>query len=288
MAASDETPKERKAESEIPHPQSSGDSSVDAVASAPQEDHTVADMSHDGVATGPRSDAIGPDQAPPKDSGKSAKESGGLWGFLRELLVLLLIGFIVVVFVRSFLVLAFYIPSGSMEKTLEINDRVLVNKQSYLFGDPQRGNIVVFRNWYDVGADVPGQSIGEYVVNAFREGLGLTEEGHQDLIKRVIGLPGETVQVKNSRVYINGRLLDEPDVYINGRDPLANFGPAKVPKGKYFVLGDHRNDSGDSRRVPGGLFVDKDAIVGRAFLRIWPFDRFGSLGKPPVFEGEAK
>ncbi len=201
--------------------------------------------------------------------------------FWKELPVLLALGLLVVVLLRAFVVQAFYIPSGSMEDSLQINDRVLVFRQAYLFGEPQRGDVIVFRNWDDVGEDVPSPSVGQYIWQSLKEGVGLGRgDGQQDLIKRVIAVPGDTVEVKDSRVFINGEELIEPYILVDGPDALADFGPVVVPKGKYFVLGDHRNNSNDSRRVEDGLFVDEDAIVGKAFIRIWPFSRIGGLDAP--------
>ncbi|MFN8104728.1 MAG: signal peptidase I [Acidimicrobiia bacterium] len=208
----------------------------------------------------------------------------GMGGFLRELPFLIIIGFGIVVLAKAFLVQAFYIPSGSMEETLHVNDRVLVNRQAYLFGGPQRGDVVVFRNWDDVGADVPPPSAIQYVGRSLREGIGLGSGGKQDLIKRVVGLPGDTVEVRDSRAVVNGLRLEEPYVFIDGPDPLANMPPEVVPEGHYLVLGDHRNNSADSR-AGGVRFVDEDVIVGRAFLRIWPLGRVGGLGGPPTTAG---
>lgn len=208
----------------------------------------------------------------------------GVGGFLRELPFLLIIGFGIVVLAKAFVVQAFYIPSGSMEDTLHVNDRVLVSRQAYLFGRPQRGDVIVFRNWDDVGQDVPAPSALQYVGRSLREGIGLGSGGKQDLIKRVIGLPGDTVEVRDSKVIVNGMRLDEPYVFIDGVDALANMAPQQVPDGEYFVLGDHRNNSADSR-AGGARFVDEDAIVGRAFLRVWPFGRVGGLGGPPTEAG---
>lgn len=208
----------------------------------------------------------------------------GMGGFLRELPFLLIIGFGIVVLAKAFVVQAFYIPSGSMENTLHVDDRVLVNRQSYLFGEPQRGDVIVFRNWDDVGEDMASPSVLEYVGRSLREGIGLGSGGKQDLIKRVVGVPGDTVEVRDSRAIVNGVRLDEPYVFIDGPDPLANMPPQQVPDGHYLVLGDHRNNSADSR-AGGVRFVDEDAIVGRAFLRVWPLDRIGGLGGPPTEAG---
>ena len=99
-----------------------------------------------------------------------------------------------------------------------------------------------------------------------------------------LGVAGDTVEVKDSRAIVNGMRLDEPYVFLDGPDRLANMPPQVVPDGHYLVLGDHRNNSADSR--DGGIrFVDENAIVGRAFLRIWPIGRIGGLGGPPTTAG---
>lgn len=205
-------------------------------------------------------------------------------GFLRELPFLLVIGFGIVVLAKAFLIQAFFIPSGSMEETLHIDDRVLVNRQAYLFGNPQRGDVVVFRNWDDAGQEAPSPSVLRYLGRSLREGIGLGTGGKQDLIKRVVGVPGDTVEVRDSKVIVNGLRLEEPYVFIDGPDPLANMAPHVVPDGRYLVLGDHRNNSADSR-AGGVRFVDEDMIVGRAFLRVWPLGRIGGLGGPPTDAG---
>jgi len=218
--------------------------------------------------------------SPERRRAREQKQPPSFW---KELPVLLLAGFLIVVVVKGFLIRPFYIPSGSMEGTLEINDRVLVNRQAYLFGGPSRGDVIVFRNWDTVGDDVPAQSFGTYLVESLREGVGLGSGKGVDLIKRVVALPGETIEVRDSHAYVNGERLDEPYIYLNGPDSLANMPPRVVPEGKYFVMGDHRNNSADSRR---GFFVDEDLIVGKAFLRIWPFNRIGGLGAPGEFDSE--
>jgi signal peptidase I len=166
----------------------------------------------------------------------------------------LLIGLAVVIalVVKAFLVQAFYIPTGSMEPTLAVNDRVLVNKLAYRLGDPERGDIIVF--------DAPPSARTDDV---------------QELIKRVIGLPGETIESREGRIYIDGQLLEEPYLTDEHRDNLGEpIAPILIPEGHYFVMGDNRPNSQDSRFF--GVISD-DAIVGRAFVRIWPITDFGFL-----------
>ncbi len=152
--------------------------------------------------------------------------------------------------VKAFLFQAFLIPSRSMEPTLGIDDRVLVFKPAYHLGPVERGDVVVF---------------------ARPDGLdGVIEDS--DLIKRVIGLPGEVVQGRMGRVFVNERLLAEP--WVSGLALTSDFGPVKVPQGAIWVMGDNRGNSQDSRVF--GL-VDQTSVRGEALLRWWPITRFGGL-----------
>jgi signal peptidase I len=163
--------------------------------------------------------------------------------------VVVLVGAVVVALVlRAFLFQAFWIPSESMESTLMTQDRVLVNKISYRLHDINRGDIVVFER--------PDDQVGEI----------------RDLIKRVIGIPGDTIEGRDNVVYVNGsRLIErylEPDIVT------SDFGPIDVPEDEIFVMGDNRGQSFDSRFFGT---VDQDRVRGRAFVLFWPFDRIGSL-----------
>ena len=157
--------------------------------------------------------------------------------------------------IRTFVAEARYIPSSSMEPTLEINDRLIIEKLSYYFQEPKRGDVVVFN---------PTEALK-------------AQDFHDAFIKRIIGLPGETVEVKNGDVYVNGQQLSEK--YI-AEDPQYNYGPEVVPEEQYLVLGDNRNNSYDSHYWG---FVPKDKIIGKAFVRFWPFDRVGSLDQQPLY-----
>lgn len=163
--------------------------------------------------------------------------------------------------VKTFLVQAFYIPSGSMIPTLEIDDRVLVEKVSYRFRMPERGEVIVFRR---PGAPRPEASLGDSV-RTFFEGFGLLRPRHDiDLIKRVVGLPGETVEVRDGRVYVDGLALEEPYAHVDVFDHPATV----VPAGHLFMMGDNRPNSDDSRGSLGTVPVDH--VVGRAFVIMWP------------------
>lgn len=154
--------------------------------------------------------------------------------------------------IRTFVAEARYIPSGSMEPTLQVNDRLIIDKISYDFTSPNRGDIVVFNPTNTLKA----------------------ENYHEAFIKRVIGLPGEKVEVKNGFVYINNSPLKEN--YIKAR-PDYQWGPVTVPANSYLVLGDNRNNSYDSHYWG---FVPRNKIIGRAIFRFFPFNHIGELNQP--------
>ncbi|NER80679.1 MAG: signal peptidase I [Leptolyngbya sp. SIO1D8] len=159
--------------------------------------------------------------------------------------------------IRTFVAEARYIPSGSMEPTLEINDRLVVEKVSYRFNPPERGDIVVF--WPPDTAFPP-------------EGGEAREQQRRDaFIKRVIGLPGDTIEVTEGQVFVNGEPLLED--YIQA-PPDYTWGPRQIPEGSYMVLGDNRNSSYDSHSWG---FVPEENIIGKAVVRFWPFNRLGAL-----------
>ncbi len=169
-----------------------------------------------------------------------------------EWIVVVVGAVVVALLVKTFLVQAFRIPSESMDPTLQVGDRVLVNKLSYRLHDVNRGDVVVFTRPPNLpeGPDQPA-----------------------DLIKRVVGLPGDTVQAKDGRVFVNGRPLDEP--YLPEGTRTENLGtPVVVPEGQVLVLGDNRANSADGR-VFGT--IPEDTIIGRAFVVVWPLSRFGGL-----------
>lgn len=155
----------------------------------------------------------------------------------------------VALLVKTFLIQAFFIPSLSMYPTLDEGDRVLVNKLSYQLHDVHRGDLVVFER-------PPGQP----------------ESDIKDLIKRVIGLPGEMIEAREGVVYIDGRELDEP--YLVEGVTTDNLPLQEIPDGHIWVMGDNRGDSADSR-VFGP--IDEDTIVGRAFVKVWPLGQFELL-----------
>ncbi|HEU0129685.1 MAG TPA: signal peptidase I [Mycobacteriales bacterium] len=224
------------------------------------------------------------DDAPAEDAPKKKKHEGS---FLRELPFLLLIAFVLALIIKAFLVQAFFIPSGSMEQTLHgctgcRGDRVLVNKLVYRFREPHRGEIVVFNGLDSFQPEVvvpPPRNAFDSFRRKFSSLVGLGAPGEKDFIKRVIGLPGDTVACcTNGNVTVNGRELHEPYLF---EDDHQAFGPVLVPDGKLFVMGDHRGRSSDSR-INGAVPVDK--VVGRAFVVIWPPSRAKGLRVPGEIE----
>ena len=192
--------------------------------------------------------------------------------FLKELPILILVAIIIALLIKTFVVQAFYIPSGSMENTLLINDRVLVSKFVYDFSSPHRGQIVVFvapPNAAD--APVPPTGFAGFI-NSVKEAVGLPST-ERDFIKRVVGVAGDTIQIKNATLYVNNKPVKEPYLDASARLPssMQNFGPEKVPANQLFVMGDNRGDSDDSR-IFGTIPVS--SVVGEAFVRIWPLSRF--------------
>jgi len=229
----------------------------------------------------------GPDGEGPEGSGGDGKggdragrhdreERSGPLGFLRELPVLLLIAFVLALLIKTFLVQAFFIPSVSMDPTLKVGDRVLVNKLTYRFHEPGRGDIIVFQ---DPNAPPVHRNPVSSFAHWVTDGLGLTTSPDKDFIKRVIGLPGETVEIKGGTVYINGSPLG-PEPYLS---PILDSGCCQgrtwhVPQDELFVMGDNRTDSNDSRGTLG--FIPMSKVIGRAFVIIWPPSRIHWLSTP--------
>jgi signal peptidase I len=174
------------------------------------------------------------------------------------------------VLIKTFLVQAFYIPSGSMMDTLLEGDRVMVNKLAYRFGDPSRGDVIVFDSPLEPSER---ESIFGAAVRHVAESLGLSSPDSA-LIKRVIAIEGEVIEIRDNQVLVDGVAVDEP--YIPERSRMRNFGPVTVPDGHVFVMGDNRRPgmSTDSRSF--GAIPESD-IVGKAFIRVWPPSRWGGL-----------
>ncbi len=181
---------------------------------------------------------------------------------------MLLTALAIAVVIKTFLIQPFWIPSESMVPTIQVNDRVMVNKLAYRFGEPERGDVVVFTDPAEPEVD---ESIPEAIIRSVLEAVGVRTRGRDDLIKRVIGLPGETVEIKEGQVWIDGEPLDEP--YID-HPFMPDDGPYELGPDEIFVMGDNREFSFDSRRFGP---IPLAHVIGKAFVIIWPPDRFGGL-----------
>ncbi|MFD7294996.1 signal peptidase I [Streptomyces sp. NPDC059897] len=251
--------------------------------------------SDDAAGLGP----TGAGDAVTADPLREAESSGGSTGgskkqrsFWKELPLLIGIALILALVIKTFLVQAFSIPSASMENTLKIGDRVLVDKLTPWFGsEPERGEVIVF---HDPASWLEGEPTPEpNAVQTVLSWIGLMPSADEkDLIKRVVGVGGDTVECNGTGpLKINGKVLNEPYVYP-GNTPCSddNAGgtfKVKVPEGKVWVMGDHRQDSMDSRyhqNDKNGGFVPVDNVVGRAIVVAWPPTHWSTLPVPDTFD----
>lgn len=215
--------------------------------------------------------------------------------FWRELPILVVIALALAFVLKTFLIQAFYIPSGSMENTLQVGDRVMVNKLAYTFGDIERGDIVVFSGIDSWDPEIPVADAGNPITDAVRSvagAFGFAAPSEKDYIKRVIGLPGDRVACcdKDGRVTVNDIPLDETEYLFDGNKPSEDTFDIVVPDDRIWVMGDHRAASADSRvhiGDPGGGAIPIDSVVGRAFVVIWPFSDMGLLTRPDSIDNDA-
>jgi signal peptidase I len=222
-----------------------------------------------------------------KQTAEGGQKKGSFW---RELAVLIVVALALALLIKSFVVQAFYIPSESMENTLLVNDRVLVNRLVYKVRDIERGDIVVFSGLDSWDPEVPVEKPSNPVSGAIHwlgTAFGFVP-GEKDYIKRVIGVPGDKVKCCDAqgRVTVNGVPLEEKSYLYPGDVPSDGQFEVTVPPGRLWVMGDHRSVSYDSRmhqQDPGGGTIPADKVVGRAFVIVWPFNRAKVLPIPETF-----
>lgn len=200
-----------------------------------------------------------------------------LWVQAREGGTVILYALVIAFLVKTFLLRGFYIPSGSMEQTLQVNDRVFINVAGSYFSEPKRGDVIVFK---DSQGWIPSTQKSS---NPLKDGLSfvgiLPDTSSNFLVKRVIGTPGDVVESDgNGKVKVNGVEITEPYLYPGNQPSEVPF-KVTVPAGKYFVMGDHRSNSADSRYhiSDGTAFISKDDVQGNVFVVAWPLNHFGLL-----------
>ncbi|MGH2679442.1 MAG: signal peptidase I [Actinomycetota bacterium] len=206
---------------------------------------------------------------------RNGDEPRGLAGSLRELVTLVLSALLLAILIKSFLVQAFFIPSGSMQPTLRSGDRILVCRVCKLFDDVTYGDVIVFSDPDPAPHDDRG-AMGAFL-HWLGEGVGVARPEDDDFIKRVAALEGDTWEIRRGVLFVNGGRVRES--YIAAEGDSRDFGPETVPDGMLFVLGDNRLHSGDSRfRPPGGLgYVPEEKVIGEAIVIAWPLDRIGGI-----------
>ena len=209
-------------------------------------------------------------EAPPYH--EEDERPAGLLAVVRETVVLVALAVLLAVVFKTFLVAAFYIPSGSMETTLNISDRVLVEKVSYRFGAIERGDVIVFvHDEAGVEPASPSNPVTGFF-SSLGQAIGVVPPSDRDFIKRVIGLPGDTINCRNGELYRNGQPVKED--YLDPGTETQNCTRTIVGPGELFVMGDNRVNSQDSRAFGP---IQRDDVVGRAFVRIWPPNHTGWL-----------
>ena len=210
-----------------------------------------------------------------------AQEEGRLgewfWVQAREGGTVIIYALVIAFLVKTFLLRGFYIPSGSMEQTLQVNDRVFINVAGSYFSEPKRGDVIVFKD--SQGWIPSAQKSSSPLKDALSFAGILPDTSSNFLVKRVIGTPGDVVESDgNGKIKVNGVEITEPYLYP-GNPPSEVPFKVTVPAGKYFVMGDHRSNSADSRYhiSDGTAFISKDDVQGNVFVVAWPLNHFGLL-----------
>ncbi|MFC3999557.1 signal peptidase I [Nocardiopsis sediminis] len=270
-----------------------GDQPDDAGSSAPR--HRGASVMS---GAGAKKETVTADEVDAESSGDAMsaekertkdEKAGSFW---KELPILIVIALVLAFVIKTWVVQAFYIPSKSMENTLLVGDRVLVNKLVYQVRDIERGDVVVFNgtgSWDEentVTVEPPSNPVSQLFTWVGQQ-FGVAPTG-KDYIKRVIGIPGDTVECcdDQNRVMVNGEPIDEPYLFPGSQETHTEFGPVEVPAGRLWLMGDHREISYDSRlhqNDPGGGSVAIESVVGRAFVVVWPLNRITTLPIPDSF-----
>ncbi len=252
-------------------------------------DDSSDDAPDHSVDVGDAREPVEPDQSPAKAAKrKQPAPQGSIW---KELPVLIVIAIGLAILLKTFLVQAFFIPSGSMENTLQVGDRVMVNKVVYHLRDIKRGDVVVFDGLDSFTPEVSIPEPTNPVAKAlgwFGSLVGFAPPSEKDFIKRVIGIPGDRVACCDTkgRVTVNGVPLTEPYLFP-GNTPSDTTFDIIVPPGRLWVMGDHRAESSDSRahiQDPGGGTVPENKVIGRAFVIIWPVAHWSWLSNPATFD----
>lgn len=220
----------------------------------------------------------------------SRRKKGSFW---RELPILILTALMLTFLIQTFLARVYVIPSASMEPTLHgcpgcTNDRVLVDKLGYRFGDPRPGDVVVFRGTDSWGTEFISQRSANVLIRGLQQAgsvIGLAPPDERDFVKRVIAVGGQTVQCcdQQNRVMVNGASLTEPYAVFAGQQPQEEFGPVTVPMGNLWMMGDNRNNSADSRRHVADQragTVPVNNVIGKARLIVLPLVRWQGISDP--------